>query len=162
MALAVTVVPRLAPGNIMYDESAGWVEARSARWLAALKVLASAFAICACNGSQLPCSSSVASYCASAPQPICNWSVYTEPTSFNCQFTVLSTSCGSYDIAYQRGVDTAVESYYERTNGTLVAAVSVSANVGSGRFCIAGPSSGFSEPTCPLSGFAASCPDGGS
>jgi hypothetical protein len=129
-------------------------ESWSALWRARFAALAAA---CACSGGGLPCASSVAAYCASAQQPVCNWSDYAKPA--NCPYTSLNTSCSPYDVAIQHGVDTGVTSYYQRTTGELVAAVSYTTF---GRSCIAGPQgSGFSEPDCPSSGFSPNCPDAG-
>ncbi len=110
--------------------------------------------------SQLPCASSVESYCASPAQPICSWSVFSDPTStrFDCRHTGLNTSCGPYDNAWQFGVDYGVQSYYDRTTGQLVAVVADSANT---QTCLAGPASGFSPPACPATDFTTLCPDAG-
>jgi hypothetical protein len=128
-------------------------------WATALAALAGAVIATGCNSSQIPCSSSVPSYCASAAQPICSWSVYSDAASFSCQYTLLSTACGPYDIAYQRGVDTGVESYYDRSTGQLVAALFLNAEFDK-TSCLAGPGA-FPQPSCPLSEFISSCPDAG-
>ncbi len=116
----------------------------------------------ACPAQLLPCASSVESYCASAAQPICSWTVFSDPTStrFDCRHTGLNTSCGPYDNAWQFGVDTGVQSYYDRATGQLVAVVADSANTQSST-CLAGPASGFSPPACPATDFTTVCPDAG-
>ena len=55
--------------------------------------------------------------------------------------------CGQYDVLAEHGVDTGSRSYYDHATGNLVAVIDWSANGGGSTECVAGPASGFVEPT---------------
>ena len=131
---------------------------------AALVLLASGSAACGHDG--LPCASSIAEYCASTPQAVCNWSLYTTP-AFTCPDTRLNDSCDApYLEAYLPGYRTnlILFSYYDRTMGQLVGVLSQIVLGPSGGVdslsCIAGPN-WFSRPSCPGNSTVAPCYDGG-
>ena len=106
------------------------------RWIA----LSLAIVACSDNSSVLPCSMSIASYCA---QNAC--SSYPPPLSGPCGLRYVNANCGAYIAVDDHSVDTGAVSYYDRATGMLVAVVSF---VNTRRMCEAGPSSGFAEPTC--------------
>jgi hypothetical protein len=131
---------------------------------AALVLLASASVACGKGG--LPCTSSAAAYCASTPEAVCNWSLYTAP-SFMCRETWLKDSCDPpYNEASQPDFDSNLIhfSYYDRTTGQLVAVLSQLIDgpaVGASSLsCVAGPDS-LSRPSCPGNSTVAPCYDGG-
>jgi len=128
-------------------------------------VLVASFSV-ACGKGGLPCASSVAAYCASTPDAVCNWSLYTEP-GFVCPDTRLNDSCDPpYNAAFQPAYRTnlVLMSYYDRTTGELVAVFSQitlgPSGGASSLSCVAGPGS-FSSPTCPGNSTVATCFDGG-
>lgn len=106
------------------------------------------------------CTATIGAYCASAAQGTCTWPGPT-PAAGECLHTLRNTACGAYEAVLFQGVDTGSVRYYDRATGALVAVVDYSA-VFAHRTCEAGPSGGFSEPSCDTSSFTPSCPDGGS
>ena len=138
-------------------------EERSPLWGVALVLLASTSVACG-KEDGLPCASSAAAYCASTPEAVCNWSLYTAP-GFMCPDTRLNDSCDPpYYEAALLGYKTNVVllSYYDRTTGQLVAVVSqlIIGPSGGSMSCVAGPGS-FSRPNCPGNSTVATCFDGG-
>jgi hypothetical protein len=70
-----------------------------------------------------------------------------------CFVKVTTSSCGVYDVAEAKGIDTVTRHYFDHASGSLVAVVRYGASLIGGYVCGAGPAS-FDAPACDPSTFA--------
>ncbi len=132
---------------------------RSAVLVALLGAAACEGAAPASSPGKLACAQPVATWCA-GQGPACSWSLYADPTRFDCAHTSVG-ACGPYDVAVAQRVDAGTISYYDASSGELVAAVEYGGAPGpTAERCAAGPSDGFAVPSCPQAAFVSSCPGG--
>jgi hypothetical protein len=106
------------------------------------------------TSSTVPCSGSVAAFCTAQPDR-CDFSALTVATSPVCSMTTVSADCDGFAAVHVQGVDTSQDLYFT-TSRELVAAFTFAVVLG-GKRCVAGPSSGFTEPSCLASSYVRVC-----
>ncbi len=115
-------------------------------------------------GVTVTCTRTTADLCASPGSADCPYPTFASARAASCCAAqgcfvkVTSSTCGGYDVAEARGIDTVTSYYYDHANGNLVAVVRFGSSLVGGYVCGAGPAT-FDTPSCAETGFA--CVPGG-
>jgi len=102
---------------------------------------------CEKSATVLPCSQSVTQYCATIGGCPLTWQEAQRDTAFCAALRPYHAECGEFHAVSVGSLDTAATYYYDVSSGALVAIVVVTPPTPHAT-CPAGPTGGFTLPTC--------------